>query len=169
MFTLITITRITTAAPATANTQKIAKAIAKTGKNIIPLYVRNVGTVTQPEYELVHPTREQLETLAAVRAAKAANPLHCNAYCLVVGREEVEGICHAEEDVMDQLDIPAEEAIATAPAPTAPRQEDDWTAPVATPRSHQLAQWIASLPAPQREQMVATLPATGRELVAQYI
>ena len=50
MFTLITITRITTAAPTTRNTKKIAKAIAKTGKNIVPLYVRNVGTVTQPEY-----------------------------------------------------------------------------------------------------------------------
>ena len=56
-------------APSLAN--QLADAMEKTGGNIQPLMVKNVGTIMQPSYELIQPdSMKQLAILAAVRVLK---------------------------------------------------------------------------------------------------
>ena len=70
---LIATTRITTptecVAPSLAN--QLADAMEKTGGNVQPLMVKNVGSIMKPQYELIQPdSMRQLAILAAVRVLR---------------------------------------------------------------------------------------------------
>ena len=72
---LITTNRISTpsaeVSPTYAN--QLADAIEMTGGNATPLYVKNIGTIAKPDYQLIRPHHKQLDTLAAMRILRERN------------------------------------------------------------------------------------------------
>ena len=74
---LVTTGRITTSTEEVSPTHaaQLADLIEMTGGNATILYIKNVGTIAQPSYELIQPYHiKQLSTLAAVRILRERNP-----------------------------------------------------------------------------------------------
>ena len=118
---LITTSRIVTSTEeigqSTAN--QLADAMEMTGGNAIPLFVKNIGTIAQPQYTLINPTRQQLEVLAAVRVLRERNGAKWgNCTVMITNPTNNEGeVIDMTDAVLAQID-PNNNSLPVAPVVT---------------------------------------------------